>query len=70
MKTPEDEAFEFVERMAKRNEVQFTPDLNPYETVVRNRTIDEIVDSLARFKGAFGDDTIASFAAYIKGLKR
>lgn len=70
MKTPEDEAFEFVERMAKRNETQFTPDINPYETVVRNATIDEIANALARFKGAFGEDTVDSFAIFIRGMKR
>ena len=48
-----------------------TQDLNPYETMVRNRTIDEIADHLEdTFKIPFGQDTVASFAAYIREMKR
>lgn len=75
MKTPEDEAFEFVEQHATKfvdaaERAQRSIDVDPYKTMVRNATIDEIADALAKFKGAFGEDTIASFVVYIKGLKR
>ena len=75
MKTPEDEAFEFVEQHATKfvdaaERAQHSVDVDPYKTMVRNATIDEVVESLRRFRGAFGDDTIASFAVWIKGLKR
>ena len=75
MKTPEDEAFEFVEQHAAKfvdaaERAQHSVDVDPYKTMVRNATIDEVVESLKRFRGAFGDDTIASFAVWIKGLKR
>jgi patatin-like phospholipase/acyl hydrolase len=75
MKTPEDEAFEFVEHHATKfvdaaERAQRSVDVDPYKTMVRNTTIDEIADALARFQGAFGEDTIDSFAIYIRGLKR
>ena len=75
MKTPEDEAFEFVEQHATKfvdaaERAQRSVDVDPYRTMVRNATIDEIADSLARFKGAFGEDTVDSFAVWIRGLKR
>lgn len=75
MKTPEDEAFEFVEQHATKfvdaaERAQRSVDVDPYKTMVRNATIDEIADSLARFKGAFGEDTVDSFAIWIRGLKR
>ena len=49
---------------------QRSVDVDPYRTMVRNATIDEIADSLARFKGAFGEDTVASFAVYVRNMKR
>lgn len=75
MKTPEDEAFEFVEQHATKfvdaaERAQRSVDVDPYRTMVRNATIDEIADSLARFKGAFGEDTVASFAVYVRNMKR
>ena len=75
MKTPEDEAFEFVEQHATKfidaaERAQHSVDVDPYKTMVRNATIDEIADALKRFRGAFGEDTVDSFAIYIRGLKR
>jgi hypothetical protein len=75
MKTPEDEAFEFVEQHAAKfvdaaERARHSVDVDPYKTMVHNATIDEVVAALARFRGAFGEDTIASFAVWIKGLKR
>jgi len=75
MKTPEDEAFEFVEQHATKfvdaaERARHSVDVDPYKTMVRNATIDEIADALKRFRGAFGEDTVDSFAIYIRGLKR
>ena len=46
-------------------------DLNPYETQVRNKTIDEIADRLEQeFKIPFAQDTVASFAVWIREMKK
>ena len=75
MKTPEDEAFDYVEQHAKKfvdaaERAQRSVDVDPYRTMVRNATIDEVVEALKHFRGAFGDDTIASFSVWIQGMKR
>lgn len=44
-------------------------DLNPYETEVRNRTIEEIVEAIKQFK-AFEQDTMASFIVFLRSMKR
>lgn len=75
MKTPEDEAFEYIEQHAQKfvdaaERAQRSVDVDPYRTMVRNATIDEVVEALKHFRGAFGEDTVDSFAIYIRGLKR
>jgi hypothetical protein len=76
MKTDEDEAFEQIEQARgwrKRqiaNEVEFTRGLDPYREMVRNQTIDEIARAIEKFKPAFGPDTVASFAIFVRGMKR
>ena len=68
-KTPEDEAFEDIERKQFKPDFEF--ELNPYEKMVRNKTLDEVADKLeAEFKIPFAQDTVASFAAYIREMKR
>ena len=68
-KTPEDEAFDDIER--KQFQPKFEFELNPYEKMVRNKTLDEVADKLeAEFKIPFAQDTVASFAAYIREMKR
>lgn len=69
-KTPEDEAFDDIEQRAKSNEVVFTMGLDPYREKVRNQTIDEVARAIEKFKTAFGPDTVASFATYVRGMKR
>ena len=69
-KTPEDEAFDEVEQRAKSNEFVFTPGLDPYAEKVRNQTIDEVARAIEKFSAAFGPDTVASFATYVRGMKR
>jgi hypothetical protein len=44
------------------------PDYN-YEREMRNRTLEEVAKAVYGFK-AFEKDTMDSFAAYIRGLKR
>ena len=75
MKTPEDEAFDYVEQHAKKfvdaaERAQRSVDMDPYKTMVRNATLDEVADALKQLRGAFGDDTIASFSVWIQGMKR
>lgn len=40
-----------------------------FKQVVRNETLEEVAREIEKMT-AFGNDTIASFAAYIRGLKR
>ena len=40
-----------------------------FKQVVRNDAIEEVAREIEKMT-AFGNDTIASFAAYIRGLKR
>ena len=69
MKTEEDEAFEFIEQQRRRMELPFRADLNPYETMVRAKTIEEVAKAIEGFKGAFGQATVDSFATFVRGLK-
>jgi hypothetical protein len=43
-------------------------DLNPYKTIVRNNTLEEVAERIEQMKG-FGPDTISSFAIYIRNMK-
>jgi len=70
MRTDEDEAFEQIEAKQKQMEVAFTQGLDPYRELVRNQTIDEIARAIEKFKPAFGPDTVASFAIFVRGMKR
>ena len=70
MKSDEDEAFEQIEAKQKQMEVAFTQGLDPYREMVRNQTIDEIARAIEKCKPAFGPDTVASFAIFVRGMKR
>ena len=65
MKDPEDEAFEEVERQSgwrKRQIVDLTE---------REQIIEEIARELeTKFTGPFGRDTVQSFSAYIRAMKK
>jgi len=63
---PEDEAFNEIERQAKQRKeaVKATVSLNPY----RAQVIEEVAQHIEKMTG-FGQDTINSFAIYIRGLK-
>jgi len=36
----------------------------------RNDTLEEVAREIDKFAGAFGRDTVQSFAAYVRGMKR
>jgi len=74
MKTPVDEEFERIEREQKRiNEEQekLRNELYLYTVVqiTRNQAIEEVAQEIEKLKG-FGEDTIASFAIYIRNMKK
>ena len=63
---PEDEAFNEIERQAKQRKeaVKATVSLNPY----RNQVIEEVAQHIEKMTG-FGQDTLNSFAIYIRSMK-
>jgi hypothetical protein len=63
---PEDEAFNLVERQAKQRKeaVKASVSLNPY----RAQVIEEVAQAILKMNG-FGQDTLHSFAIFIRGLK-
>jgi hypothetical protein len=63
---PEDEAFNEIERQAQQRKeaVKATVSLNPY----RSQVIEEVAQAILKMEG-FGQDTLNSFAIYIRGLK-
>lgn len=73
MKEPEDEAFE---ELAKRQgdwglQGSRKHQIMRYaENNARNEVIEEVAKELDQFAGAFGRDTVQSFAAYVRGMKK
>lgn len=77
---PEDEAFNDIERQAKQrkeavraaiaNELikSYDDGVRDASEVVRDATIEEVAQHIEKMKG-FGQDTVQSFATYIRGLK-
>lgn len=72
--TPEDEAFDALEKAQGWRKRQICDkveiDIDPYTTKIRNDAIEEVARAVEKFRGAFGADTISSFAIYIRGMKR
>ena len=70
--TEEDEAFERIEHAQgwRKRQIENKFDIDPYATKIRNAAIEEVARAVEKFKGSFGPDTVASFAVYIRGLKR
>lgn len=68
----EDEAFKEIEEAQgwRKRQIENKFDIDPYATKIRNAAIEEVARSVERFQGSFGPDTVASFAIYIRGLKR
>ena len=63
---PEDEAFNEIERQAQQRKeaVKASVSLNPY----RAQVIEEVVQAILKMEH-FGQDTLNSFAIYIRSLK-
>lgn len=71
MKTEEDEAFEELERAQGWRKRQIADAADDDDTLCyRNDVIEEIARAVEGFRGAFGDDTVNSFAIYIRRMKR
>ena len=73
MKEPEDEAFE---ELAKRQgdwglQGSRKHQIMRYaENNARNEVIEEVAREIDKFAGAFGKDTIQSFTAYVRNMKK
>jgi hypothetical protein len=67
----EDEAFNEIESMSrvKQEIVRMTQDREKLFNINRNRIIEEVAQHIEKLTG-FGQDTISSFAIYIRGMKR
>lgn len=68
----EDEAFDAIDKAQgwRKRQIADQVDVDPYTTQVRNNAIEEVARAVEKFRGAFGPDTISSFAIYIRGMKR
>ena len=83
IKEPEDEAFEELERAQQRNAllvdtgcaergcIGYDPrDGDAVLMTTRNDTLEEVAVELeTKFTGAFGCDTVASFAVFVRRMK-
>ena len=73
MKEPEDEAFD---ELAKRQgdwglQGSRKHQIMRYaENNARNEVIEEVAKELDQFTEAFGRDTVQSFAAFVRGMKK
>ena len=73
MKEPEDEAFE---ELAKRQGDWGLQGSRKHQIIrfaennARNEVIEEVAKELDQFTEAFGRDTVQSFAAFVRGMKK
>jgi hypothetical protein len=73
MKEPEDEAFD---ELAKRQGDWGLQGSRKHQIIryaennARNEVIEEVAREIDKFAGAFGRDTVQSFAAYVRGMKK
>ena len=73
MKEPEDEAFDELSRKqgdwglqgSRKHQI-----MRYVENNARNEVIEEVAKELDQFAGAFGRDTVQSFAAFVRGMKK
>lgn len=72
--SPEDEAFEELSRRqgdwglqgSRKHQI-----MRYAENMERNAVLEEVANELeTRFTGPFGRDTVASFAAFVRGMKK
>jgi len=66
MRTEEDEAWEELEKRQKAKERALDDDTMVY----RNELLEEVAQVIEQFKIPFAADTVASFAALIREMKR
>lgn len=67
--TAEDEAFDELEKaLGWRKRQLVMKQLDPISNKIRNDALEEVAKEVDNFK-AFEKDTMASFAAYIRGMK-
>ena len=71
MKTEEDEAWEELEKRQKENRFYKEKKVDDDDTMVyRNELLEEVAQVIEQFKIPFAADTVASFAALIREMKR
>jgi hypothetical protein len=63
----EDEAFNELERISKVRQEIIRRQMEPPQA--RNQVIEEVAQHIEKLTG-FGNDTISSFAIYIRGMKK
>ena len=65
--TPEDEAFNDIERISRVRQEIIRRQMEPPQT--RNNIIEEVALHIEKLKG-FGQDTVSSLAIYIREMKK
>jgi hypothetical protein len=73
MKEPEDEAFEDLAKRqgdwglqgSRKHQI-----MRYVENNARNEVIEEVAKEIDQFTEAFGRDTVQSFAAFVRGMKK
>ena len=70
MKTDEDEAFEQIEKAQGWRKRQIANAMDDDIMCYRNDVLEEVARALEAFHIPFGQDTIDSFAAFIRDMKR
>ena len=70
MKSDEDEAFEAIEKAQGWRKRQIANAIDDDIMCYRNDVLEEVARAIERFKPAFGPDIVASFAVFVRGMKR
>jgi hypothetical protein len=65
--TEEDEAFNDIEKAMQRKVAHGVTDGH---VPSRNDVLEEVAEEIEKFHPAFGQDTVYSFAAFVRGMKR
>ena len=65
----EDEAFNEIERISRIRQEIIRRQMEPPQIQIRNLVIEEVAQHIEKLTG-FGQDTISSFAIYIRRMKK
>ena len=65
----EDEAFNEIERISRIRQEIIRRQMEPPQIQIRNQVIEEVAQHIEKLTG-FGQDTIDSFAIYIREMKK